>query len=398
MPNVVIVLMESVSYAASGLGDPASNTMPNLARLAAEGVEFVNTRVPIPQTGKAFWTVLSGATPDVYPDYSEAILVDEPYEGLPSLLDRTGYRSGFFQMSRGSFECAPGTFANFAFDWAWFQENLEDPGAALAAFSGDDFRMLDAAFEWVERDDQPFFLMMITSAAHSPYKVPTWFGPPEQEDYDRYIQAVQYTDAFLGEVCARLEQLGLGDRTLLCAMGDHGESFRPEVRYGRWIPYEEVIRVPWVIHWPGRLRPGTRCDYPSSQMDVTPTILSLLGYDVTNAGFDGEDAMTLSSDSRRLYCSAWFEGSPIGYTEGSHKWLYWPHNDVVHEYDLIADPGESSPLLVTGPDKDRIVADLMKWQRESHVVFDVKRFKKRFLFDHWMTFSAGRYGRAYYVP
>ena len=397
-PNIVLLLLESVSHKASGLDDPEHPTMPQLAQLAVEGVQFVNTRVPVSQTGKAFWSTLAGVTPDIYHDYSEAILVDEPYEGLPALLGRVGYRSAFFQMAKGTFECAPATFANFAFDWAWFRENLEDPSADLGYLAGDDFRMLDPALEWIGQDEQPFLLFMITSVAHDPYEVPAWFAEPAESDYERYMQTVQYTDDFIGELRQRLEQRGLADNTLLCVLGDHGDSFRPEARHTRWVAHEEVLRIPWVIHWPGHVPAGERCEWPCSQLDVTPTLLRLLGYDIGEAGFEGRDARTPAPANRRLYFSSWFEGSPLGYVEGSRKWLYWPHNGKVFAYNLDSDPGELTPVPVTGPERDGVEAALLKWQRDSFIEFHARRFRKRFLFDHWWAFSSGRYGRAYYVP
>lgn len=397
-PNVVLVLLESISYESSGLGDPQRHTMPTLERLAAEGVEFVSTRVPASQTGKAFWATLAGTTPDVESDFVEAVLVDKPYEGLPSLLGRMGHRSAFFQMSKGGFQCTPCTFANFGFDWAWFRENLEDPSAHLGYLAGDDFRMLDPMFEWIAQDARPFFVMMITSAAHDPYEVPEWFGTPRADRESGYMQTVEYTDAFLARLCERLEEIGALDNTLLCVLGDHGESFRPESRRGRWIPYEDVIRVPWVVRWPGHVERGTRIDWPCSQLDVAPTLLSLLGYDISRAGFEGRNALLPSDPNRRLYFSSWFEGSPLGYLEGRHKWVYWPYNGKVFEYDLEADPAERAPATVTGVRKDRIVADLDLWQRSARIDFSAKRFRKRLLYDHWWAFSSGRYARSYYVP
>ena len=55
-----------------------------------------------------------------------------------------------------------------------------------------------------------------------------------------------------------LEARGLRDDTILCVIGDHGDGFRPESRQGRWAPYEEVIRVPWVMRWPSARWPLTR--------------------------------------------------------------------------------------------------------------------------------------------
>jgi lipoteichoic acid synthase len=397
-PNILILMLESISYQASGLSDVEHTLMPNLAQLAAEGVEFANTRVPVPQTGKAFWAVLLGTTPDIYPDYAEAVLVAEPYEGLPSLLHRRGYRCAFFQMAKGSFECAPGTFANFAFDWAWFRENLEDPSAQLGYFSGDDFRMLDPAFTWVTQDSSPFLLVMITSAGHDPYELPAWYCEPAEDNYQRYLQCVRYTDDFIGELLERLRQLGIADNTLICVLGDHGESFRADLRRVRWGVYEELLRIPWVIRWPGHVPAGKRCDWPCSQIDVTPTILSLLGYDISEAGFNGVNAMSPTDPQRRLYFSAWWEGSPLGYVEGSRKHAYWPRNDKVFEYDLISDPTERSPIAVEGPERERVIADVMQWQQDSHIVFDSKGYQECLLYERWWVFTVGRHARARYTP
>ncbi len=398
-PNVVLVLLESVSYKAREAGTPEFAAMPVLGGLTAEGVEFTNTRVPVSQTGKAFWTVLSGTTPDVYSDFAEALLVDEPYEGLPTLLGRLGQRSAFFEMSKGSFECAPGLFANFGFDWAWFRENLEDQTADLGYLAGDDFRLLDPAFDWLRRVGGPFFLMLITSATHDPYEVPAWFEPPATGgDHAKYVQTLRYTDAFLGELLRRLEQQGLRDDTLLCVLGDHGDSFRAESRKNRWVPYEEVLRVPWVIRWPGHVPAGTRYDWPCSQLDVAPTLLTLLGFDVSAAGFDGRDALTASDPARRLYFSSWYPGSPSGYVEAGHKFVYWPQGGRVFAFDLAGDPLEREGVTVEGPAREQVIADVLSWTRASYLSFPATRFRKQFLYDHWWAFSSGRYGRAYYVP
>jgi hypothetical protein len=398
LPNVVIVLLESVSYQAAERGAAESATMPVLARLAAEGVEFTNARVPMPQTGKAFWAALSGTAPDAYHDYVEAVLVDKAYEGLPTLLRRVGYRSAFFQVAKGSFECAPGTFANFGFDWAWFRENLEDASANLGYLAADDFRLLGPAFDWAARTSGPFLLVLITSVAHDPYQVPAWFAAPAQDDRARYAQALRYTDAFLESLCRRLDERGLTGHTLLCVLGDHGDSFRPDARHIRWVPYEEVLRIPWVLRWPGHLEAGLRRDWPCSQMDVTPTILHLLGFDLARAGFDGRDALTPAPPTRRLYFSAWYEGSPLGYVEGARKILYWPRSGDVVAFDLETDETEQAPVMLADAQRAQAVEDVTHWARSTYLQFDAQRFRKRFLYDHWWTFCSGRYARAYYVP
>ncbi len=398
-PNVLVLFLESTRYSSTSLANAELQaTTPNLARVASEGVEFSSTRVPVAQTSKAFWAALTGTTPDLDSDYIEAVLADEPYEGLPSILGRCGYRSAFFEVSKGTFECAPGLFSNLAFDWAWFRENLEDPSAHVGYLSGDDFRMIEPAFEWVEADAAPFLLVMITSVAHDPYEVPAWYGQPAASRQGRYMQTIAYTDAFLGRLCEELAARRLEENTILCVMGDHGVSFRTQDRFGRWVPYEEVIRVPWVVRWPGHLEPGRRIDWPCAQLDLTPTLLSLIGFDISQAGFEGRDALRPVEANRRLYFSSWYTDSPVGYLEGDRKWIYWPYNDLLQEYNLAIDPNERLPQQVAGERKARIIDELLQWQQSSLVNIHPRRFRERLLFDHWRAFSSGRSAWAYYVP
>jgi hypothetical protein len=346
--------------------------------------------VPVSQTGKAYWATFTGTTPDIERDYIEAVLVDRPYESLMTILRRCGYRSAFFTMAKGTFEAGPATMANMGFDWAWHRENLQDPGAHIGYLGGDDFRLIEPAFAWVDKSDGPFLLVMMTSIAHDPYDVPSWFEVPTQGRYEKYLQAVRFSDAFLGELSSQLRRCGFDENTILCVVGDHGHSFRKDDLLGRWVPYEEVIRVPWVIRWPGHVGPNQRADWPCSQLDVTPTILSLMGFDVAEAGFDGRDALQPGNPSRRCYFSSWLGNSPLGYIEGTRKWFYWPYIDRVFMFDLAVDPGEQTPMSVYGAQAERVKADVLRWQAESWIGFPSERHRERLLFDHWRTFSSGR--------
>lgn len=398
LPNVVLVLLESVPHSVTSLSATVGQTTPYLAHLASEGVEFRTTRVPIPYTSKAFWATLTATTPVIETDDVEAVPADKPYEGLPSILAKVGYRSAFFEMSKGNFECAPGFFSNLGFDWAWFRENLGDPSAFIGYLGGDDCRMIKPAVEWAKENGEPFFLMTITSLTHDPYIVPDWFEKPKDKIYEKYLQTVRYTDYFLEQLYSELHTSGLNDNTLICIIGDHGTSFRTEQAKGRWIPYEEVIRVPWVIYWPGHIAPGQVIQQPCSQLDVAPTILKLIGFDIANADFDGKDALAKPDLERRLYFSSLLPNSPVGFVEKNRKVVYWPYIEKAFEYDLQSDPEEKNPKIIP-PDKvEQIKRDILRWERKSQIAIDAKKHTTRFLFSHWQTFSAGRSAWAYYVP
>jgi arylsulfatase A-like enzyme len=398
-PNVLVVFLESVSHDATSFAGSDAPATPCLERLAAEGTTFARTHVPVPLTSKAWWAGLTGVTPDIHPDNAETVLADVPYEGLASVLGRHGYRSAFFQMAKGSFECAPGLFANLAFDWAWFRENLEDESAHLGYMNGDDFRMLDPMMSWVDEDDAPFLLVTITSVAHDPYVLPDWYEHEATDDtFERYLQTVEFSDAFLCELLDRLDGRDLLENTVVCVIGDHGEGFRPESRSGRYVPYEEVLRVPWVVRWPAGVEAGRRVEWPCSQLDVTPTLLSLLGFGVDDAGMDGVDALQPQPAERRLFFSSWYRNAPLGYREGNRKLVYWPYTDKLYEHDLDGDPGEQTPVLVTGPEREEVLEQIDSWARGSRIEVEARRFRRAMLYDHWRAFSDGRFAQAYYVP
>lgn len=397
MPNVVLLMLESMSYSASSLDSENTDAAPALARLANEGMRFTRTYAPIPHTSKSFWAVLTGSMPDTSSDAAECVPADRTYESLATMLRRNGYRSAFFQMAKGSFECTPGLFANMGFDHAWFRENLRDPSAHLGYLGGDDARMLEPAFSWASSKPGPFFLMMITSAAHDPYDLPAWYASPGNTPQEKYAQAIRFNDYILQRVCDALHERALENNTLLCVLGDHGESFRP---YGsrRWMPYEEVIRVPWVIRWPGHIRPGQHVDALCSQLDVTPTILSMLGYGITEAAFEGGDARTPSPPDRKLFFSSWYADGPRGYIEDRHKRVYWPRSGEVFSYDLANDPGEQSPQTIDNTSKNKIIEILRHHENTCSIDIPQHRFVQRLVFEHWRVFASGRSAWAYYVP
>ncbi len=396
-PNLVMVLLESVSWRASSLGDPNADATPYLARLAGDGVSFDTTRVVVSHTSKALWAVLTSSTPVIRSDFVEAAPADRPYESLATILGRFGYRSGFFKMAKGSFECAPGLCCNLGYDWAWFRENLEDTSAYLGYLAGDDCRLIEPALAWAQEGSGPFLLTVLTSVCHDPFEVPA--APvmsPASQLCDRYRQAVRYTDSFLEQFCDCLASRGLDENTIVCVLGDHGTSFRSTAGRGRWFPYEETIRVPWVIRWPGHIKAGQRVRSACSHLDVTPTLLSLMGYDVARAGFEGIDALGQAGGERRHYFSSWYEGSPSGFVEGRRKVVYWPGVDKGFEYDLRADPDEERPGRV-GPAETKAIRDaILAWTRRYEIQVDVDRFRSRLLYDHWETFSQGRRAWAYY--
>jgi len=114
------------------------------------------------------------------------------------------------------------------------------------------------------------------------------------DDYDATIRTV---DDWIGRILDVLEAEGLLEDTLLIVTSDHGESLydhRLYVGHGL-LTYEDVIRVPLVVHFPGDRFAGTRSDQPVSLLDFYATIAAAAAIEWP-ATVQGEDLAALLTD------------------------------------------------------------------------------------------------------
>jgi len=258
--------------------------------------------------------------------------------------------------------------------------------------------MIKPALEWIEREQSPFLVVMITSVSHDPYDVPSWFAGKELDPYKKYVNSLSYTDYFLRQFKQELSTSGLNDNTMFCIIGDHGTGFEGDHNQARWRPLEKVIRVPWLIHWPGHFAGGTKIEWPVSQIDVAPTILKLLDFNIEKAGFQGLDALVEGDPQRIFYFSSWYRNSPLGFVQGDRKVVYWPYQDKVFEFNLKSDTEEINPIEITSEPSIKIKQQIIEWQQASKINIDAKKHTQQLLYNHWQTFSIGEKAWAYYIP
>jgi arylsulfatase A-like enzyme len=96
-----------------------------------------------------------------------------------------------------------------------------------------------------------------------------------------YDGAVRSTDDAVGELLDALRAAGLEDRTLVVVTSDHGEGLEPE-RDRTWHRrrlHDDLLRVPLLVRFPGRVPAGRVVHEQVSLVDVLPTLLDLLGLD-----------------------------------------------------------------------------------------------------------------------
>ena len=357
-PNVIVVVLESTRYDKTSLsgGEEVAST-PNLEALASEGLVAHRTRAVLPHTTKSLFSILCGRFPTMQKRVVE-VSSDLRVQCLPSMLSEAGYSTIFMQSSWGTFEWRPRLVHRLGYESFKAWEDVQ--GQSLGYLASDDESLVKPFGAWLDEVDagnKPFLATFLTSATHHPYRLSRRANKRAKKDKlkrksqeDRYLRLIEAEDKMLGGLLKELETRGLRDNTYVVVVGDHGEGFGEKgVKQHDNNFYEEGLRVPLVITGPGIDHyevPGN-----ASLIDVTPTLLGLLGIPVDDgakAAVEGFDlrADDFPGDSPRWF-SCWFEMRCRGFVIGDRKVVYEPQSDETWYFDLSEDPEENEPLALT---------------------------------------------------
>ena len=103
-----------------------------------------------------------------------------------------------------------------------------------------------------------------------------------------YYAMVANVDDNFGRLRQAVEDMGLKDDTIVVFTSDHGELFGAHGRRAKNIFYEEAVRIPFLIRWPGRIPAGEKCDVCLNTVDIMPTLLHMMGLPIPS-GVEGMD-------------------------------------------------------------------------------------------------------------
>jgi arylsulfatase A-like enzyme len=140
-----------------------------------------------------------------------------------------------------------------------------------------------------EQAKQPFFLYLAYNAPHFPIEPPAeWLAqvqaraPQLDAKRAKNVALVEHLDNRIGQVLAALKELGLAENTLVAFTADNGGSLahgqnNDPWRDGKQSHYDGGLRVPFMLRWPAKIKPGTRSDYAGLNFDLFPTFVELAG-------------------------------------------------------------------------------------------------------------------------
>ncbi|HIF9436210.1 TPA: sulfatase family protein [Photobacterium damselae] len=351
--------------------DAAHRAMPNVAKLAQNGVKMTNAFVAHPVCGPSRAGIFTGRYPTSFGTYSnDDALQGVPFDIklLPALFQENGYRTanigkwhnakiaskdkvaedartrdyhdiqipvigkGFGPEERG-FDYSYSFYASGAALWnspAIYQngKNIPAPGYLTHNLTNEALKFIE------DSGDKPFFINLAYSVPHipleqaSPAKYMDRFNTGNVEA-DKYFAAINAADEGLGQIMALLKQKGELDNTLIFFLSDNGavhESPMPMNGMDRGFKgqmYNGGVRVPFVAAWPNHIPAGGKSDTLISALDILPTALKAAGISIPqDMKVDGQDIMPVLAGKA--------EQSP-------HKYIYWAGPGAKH-YSEENDP------------------------------------------------------------
>jgi N-sulfoglucosamine sulfohydrolase len=297
-PNILWIVSDDHSWNQIACGGDPNLKTPRIDQLAAEGMNFTRAYTTSCQCLPSRASFLTGRGPVEIGMTRFTTPLHRHIRIFPELLKE----NGFFTAIAGR--------AHHIDGWSYtqtipelFRKHQLPNASARFDFARDSnhgtseerrdefFRHLDEFFE-ARPADKPFFLQFNFLDPHLPvssrelnpfarqYDPQTLILPEDfpdtpafREDYALFLGLVSRLDHDVGRVLDILDEKGLRENTLVVLVGDNGGA----VFRGKGTLYERGIRVPMIVRWPGKVKPGTTSQALISGEDLAPTMLDALG-------------------------------------------------------------------------------------------------------------------------
>lgn len=285
--NVVIILMESLSWPKTSLAPGTADPTPNLRRLAKESLYFSNFFAPARTTARAIYTTVTGI-----PDVNRHGGTSSRNQGLVDQFmifnEFNGYAKKYLIGGSASWANIRGVLTynvqglDLLEEGHWKVPNVDVWGIS-------DLDLFREAVKEFNATPEPFVAFIQTAGFHRPYTIPDDNADfdqsvPDKAALDAYgfenpeeYRSLRFSDHALGEFFRQASKEPWFKDTLFAIMGDHGLNNRSSnVSPGYLACRLQGSHIPLLLYAPGIIQPGQR-DFPAGHPDVFPTMAKLAG-------------------------------------------------------------------------------------------------------------------------
>jgi arylsulfatase A-like enzyme len=385
-PNIVVIVADDLGYADVLFNPqhPKEVTTPHLDSLAKEGVVCRQGYV----TGHVCSPTRCGLMTGRYQQRLGLYTAGEAGSGVPMserLFPQYLKPAGYVSIQIGKWHLGPTP------EWSPALRGFDEVFGFLGRGAHDYFKLDDPAdpiyrgttpvklhgyltdlwgeeaVTFIERHrEQPFFLYIAFNAVHAPLQAPAdeiAKFHTDNSNRNTLLAMGKRMDDAIGAVIAKLKQTGVWQNTLLFFISDNGGPLaqtadNTPLRGGKHQDYEGGIRVPFVVCWPEKLKPGESQAVVSS-LDILPTALVAAGLSAEKS-LDGINILPLlrgevAAPPRNLF---WCSGGEEGWwAVRSGDWKLVGDRGKIGLFDLSKDVAEKNDQA---PQMQEKVADLTK--------------------------------------
>jgi arylsulfatase A-like enzyme len=406
-PNFVLFLTDDQPYLSMGCAGNTVLKTPEIDQLAAEGVFFERAFVTTAICCCSRASLLTGQYMRRHgiQDFDKPLSAPQLQQTFPVLLRQAGYRTAFlgkYAIGSPRVDRSRALPADQFDLWYGFPQNISFKQTENGKDRYLTTVMTEKAVEFLKTTKlgEPFCLIMAFKEPHSPLDYfdpefpkpytdapiplpknltresfaalpelvrtslaasPRWLDAPDsfQAHVRQRYAYISRADLAIKQIREALNSQGMAENTVVMFTSDNGDMAGAHALTGKWIMYEESIRVPLIIHDP-RLPASTRGrrTQMALNIDIGPTILEMAGVVIPSA-MQGESLRPLLSDPKLNGREDWYYEHVYSPTDGrraipkiegvrSTRWKYTRYTDpdppLEQLFDLVADPGEEMNL------------------------------------------------------
>jgi len=315
-PNVVFVFADQWRAQATGYaGNPVVKT-PNLDALAGESVDFTHAVSGCPVCSPYRASLLTGQYPLTHGVFVNDVCLSHDVVSLADAFNHAGYdtayvgkwhldghgRSNFIPPERRQgFDYWKVLECTHDYNHSPYYDGVSDKKLYWEGY--DALAQTHDAQRYIEdhNGENPFLLVLSWGPPHNPYEsapeeyralydpkrivlrqnVPANLPDIAREEIAGYYAHCSALDACLGELLQTLEEKGIADNTIFVFTSDHGDMLHSHREIRKQRPWDEAVRVPFLLRYPALLgRKGRKLNALIDAPDIMPTLLGLSGIPV----------------------------------------------------------------------------------------------------------------------
>ena len=292
-PNLLFISVDDMNCDSVGVyGCPLEGITPNMDRLAAEGLRFEYAHVMVGNCYPGRNVMFTGLSPHSNLVEGFYPITNPHYPHLVDLMKAGGYFTGIFGKVGHTTPYSP-----YGWDLVMGRGNEEENHIKDA---GSYYRTTTEGIAAAKEADKPFCLLINISDPHLPFygwhrreeiedpylpsrlytpeevPVPDYLPdtPKAQKELAHYYMSVSRADDCVGETLRALAESGRAEETVVMFLSDHGMP----LPFAKTCLYHHSTRTPWMVRWPGQIKPGTHDnEHMISALDLLPTLLDIAG-------------------------------------------------------------------------------------------------------------------------